>query len=239
MNRRILTYFIVLIVIVIVGFFIVHAYWHSVSSSITSNTGTSSIPADCGGCVGLQDNGKHLALGETSRITIILPEAGYDKNSVTITPQSTFGETFGASSAPGDWVRTFEAVAPGDATITIPALNASYRPFVITATITGPDSTQASKNIIITQDDNNKTLSANIGDQFLLKLGNMDWTVSLGDQSSIEPIKNIAVIQGAQGIYVAKKSGTTVLTAEGRPHCEPGTMCAQYIVFFKVTITVQ
>ncbi len=94
-------------------------------------------------------------------------------------------------------------------------------------------------NTAITQDYNGKTIYIKKGDRFLLNLGELNWNISITDQTIISRVKNIMVIKGAQGIYTAEKIGTTVLSAEGRPFCNAGEMCAQFIVNFKVTIVVE
>lgn len=80
----------------------------------------------CGGCYNLSDNGHTIAIVTTARITVSLPSAGYDKNTLSITPPGILGETFGANAQPGNWVRTFEAVHSGIAMVTVPSLNGSY-----------------------------------------------------------------------------------------------------------------
>lgn len=44
-------------------------------------------------------------------------------------------------------------------------------------------------------------------------------------------------IVGAQGIYAAQATGTTILSAVGSPHCTSG-VCPQYRIAFHLTITV-
>ncbi len=96
-----------------------------------------------------------------------------------------------------------------------------------------------SSTLSLTQDYNDKSVTLHTGDRFLLDLGDLNWTISISDPSVISRVKNIMVIRGAQGIYTADRSGTTVISAEGRPNCNPGEMCAQYIVSFKANIIVE
>ncbi len=93
-------------------------------------------------------------------------------------------------------------------------------------------------NVIITTADTGKTITLHKGDQFLLKLGELDWTLSFSKPSIVNRVKNIMVIRGAQGIYTADTIGTTVLTGTGKPICAEGSMCAMYMVAFKVTLKV-
>lgn len=87
----------------------------------------------CGGCVGVADNGRTIDVKETDRVTLDLPSAGYDRSALSLSPADSFGETFGANAAPGDWVRTFQAILPGTTTLRVPALPGSgYQDYVLT-----------------------------------------------------------------------------------------------------------
>ncbi len=108
-----------------------------IESTSTASTTIQIPPPGCGGCVGADMNGETVRISETSRLTFELPAAEYDSRSLTINPGGMFGETFGASPAPGYWVRTFEALKPGDATFTIPGKSGAPV-FRLYATITGP-----------------------------------------------------------------------------------------------------
>lgn len=90
----------------------------------------------------------------------------------------------------------------------------------------------------ITMKYNGMNLMYDVGDRFMLQLGNENWDITISDPSVISRVKNISVVQGAQGIYTATASGKTTLAAEGRPVCKAGEVCAQYIINFSVTITV-
>jgi len=93
----------------------------------------------------------------------------------------------------------------------------------------------------ITLADNGTTLHFQVGDRFLLDLGNgYDWTVNVADQNVVRRIVNVTVIRGAQGVYVAHAAGQTALTAVGDPACRQAKpACAVPSRTFKVTIDVQ
>lgn len=58
----------------------------------------------------------------------------------------------------------------------------------------------------VTYDDNGKTITLRVGEQFLLKLGdNFTWTITVDDPSIVSRVVNISVVRGAQGVYEAKK----------------------------------
>jgi ABC-type transport system substrate-binding protein len=92
----------------------------------------------------------------------------------------------------------------------------------------------------ITFADNGATLALHIGDRFLLNLGSdFDWTVSVDDPSVVERVRNVTVVRGAQGVYEALKTGTTMLHATGDPPCRKATpACGAPSILFEVTLVV-
>lgn len=109
-------------------------------------------------------------------------------------------------------------------------------------TTTAPATTTAttpSSDHTVTQADNGKVIHVKQGSRVVLSLGEMDWTLKFSALNIINRVKNIAVMRGSQGVYTADNIGTTVISAEGRPHCDPGMLCAQYIVSFTTTIIVE
>lgn len=92
--------------------------------------------------------------------------------------------------------------------------------------------------VTITQADDRKTVDLKVGQSFILKLGNMSWNTTVSDPSIISAGPIVPEPLGVQGTYIAKKVGTTMLESQGRPICNDGEMCAQYIVDFQVTLNV-
>ncbi len=92
----------------------------------------------------------------------------------------------------------------------------------------------------VTLDDQGKTIQMAVGESFLLKLGEQyEWAVTISDQSVVSRVVNIAVVRGAQGVYVAHRAGTVTLTATGDPACrqsQPPCMMASRL--FTVTVVV-
>ncbi len=100
------------------------------------------------------------------------------------------------------------------------------------------DGTISPSQTTITQSDNNSTVHVKIGSRILLELGNMNWTVDVSDKEVIRPVLGVVLIEGAQALYSTNTIGVTTISAEGRPICNPGYMCAQYIVNFSVIVQV-
>jgi hypothetical protein len=92
--------------------------------------------------------------------------------------------------------------------------------------------------LVVTVADNGTTLHLAIGQQFLLDLGSsVDWTVTVADPRIVARVIGVLVIQGAQGIYVARSAGTTLLSAVGSPPCPSGP-CPLFRLGFHLAITV-
>jgi hypothetical protein len=93
---------------------------------------------------------------------------------------------------------------------------------------------------IITQENNNQTIELNVGDTFLLKLGEeYMWNIEIDNDDVVSRVKNIAVIRGAQGVYEAKMPGSATLSAVGDLPCrEEVPPCAAPTILFKIQINV-
>jgi hypothetical protein len=93
----------------------------------------------------------------------------------------------------------------------------------------------------ITRADHGQTVELQVGERFLLKLGeDYDWTVTVADTQAVSRVINITVVRGAQGVYEAKRTGQTTLSAVGDPPClksEPP--CKAPSVSFEVTLVVR
>jgi hypothetical protein len=109
---------------------------------------------------------------------------------------------------------------------------------VPTSTPTPSPGETAAASRVVTIADNATTLHLAVGQQFLLDLGSsLDWAVTVADPGIVQRVAGVRVSQGAQGLYVARAAGTTVLSAVGSPHCTSG-VCPLFRLGFSVTITV-
>ena len=96
----------------------------------------------------------------------------------------------------------------------------------------------ATAPLVVTAADEGTTLHLAVGQQFLLRLGSgVDWTVKVADEQVVGRVTGVALPAGDQGVYEARTSGTTVLSAVGIPHCTSG-VCPLFRLGFSVTITV-
>lgn len=138
------------------------------------------------------------------------------------------------TKAPVGPIETIENQFTSTTTPTTPTSTSNTPATTTTAT---PDT--SSNATTITQADNGKTIHVKQGTHVVLSLGELTWSLNFTPLGIINRIKNIAVLRGSQGVYTADTIGTTVLQAEGRPICNPGELCAQYIVNVTTTIVVQ
>ncbi|MGI0064954.1 MAG: hypothetical protein ACREAL_08825 [Nitrosopumilaceae archaeon] len=102
------------------------------------------------------------------------------------------------------------------------------------------EDTNQNEPTTITQENNNQTIEINVGDTFLLKLGEeYMWNVEIDNDDVVSRVKNIAVIRGAQGVYEAKMPGSATLSAAGDLPCrEEVPPCAAPTILFKIQINV-
>ena len=86
---------------------------------------------------------------------------------------------------------------------------------------TEPTPTAAEQSgLIITLADDGQTVTIQVGERFLLKLGTAyDWTVISQDQDILRRVPNVLTVIGSQGLYEAHKAGRTQLAAMGDPLC--------------------
>ncbi|HEX7724586.1 MAG TPA: hypothetical protein VF438_02515 [Candidatus Paceibacterota bacterium] len=93
------------------------------------------------------------------------------------------------------------------------------------------------RSTMVTQADADKTVILKAGTQFLLNLGDSEaWSVTVGDNTIIRQVPNASAAKGTQGLFEVLRTGSTTITAVGRPQCTAGRMCAQYVITFKTTI---
>ncbi|MCZ7385849.1 MAG: hypothetical protein O8C63_14050 [Candidatus Methanoperedens sp.] len=92
----------------------------------------------------------------------------------------------------------------------------------------------------ITLVDDQKTITLQVDETFLLKLGEgYDWNISIDDQTVISREVNVMVIRGAQGIYRAHKPGSATLTAVGDPLCRKSVpACGAPSRLFRLNVIV-
>lgn len=100
----------------------------------------------------------------------------------------------------------------------------------------------AGGELTVTRQNDGQTITLQVGQRFLLNLGEdtFTWSPVVTDESVVSRVIGITVIRGAQGIYEAHKSGQTTLVATGDPHCRSQKpACGMPSISFQVNIVVQ
>lgn len=92
----------------------------------------------------------------------------------------------------------------------------------------------------VTLDDDERTVTFRVGDEFLLYLGtDFTWTIDGFDTNVIGMIPQYVLLRGSQGLFQAKAAGRSTITVTGAPICEGDTPCQQGSRTFTVTIVVE
>jgi hypothetical protein len=133
---------------------------------------------------------------------------------------------------------------PGAATAVATAIQPSGTAVASPASTSIPDSTpeNATPDAAlpdVTLADNSADIAMHVGQSFLLNLGSDGWSVTVRDQRVISRMINIAVVRGAQGVYLAHAPGQTTLDAIGPspcPNAVPACEAPQRV--FRITIVV-
>ena len=102
-----------------------------------------------------------------------------------------------------------------------------------------PSDQPAASPVRVTSADNGTTLRLTVGQRFLLDLGSsVGWVVTVSDEQVVGRVMDIPVPAGAEGVYEARSTGSTLLSATGSPPCPSGSVCPMFRVGFRLTIVV-
>lgn len=136
------------------------------------------------------------------------------------------------SPAPSTTAPVSAAGAPGATPAATPA------PAAATASAAQP--APAGSGTEITRESDGQTVHVPQGSTVTVRMGtDLDWTVSFDPPGVLQAVPGVGTLaRGVQALVRAVQPGSTTLTAEGKPHCNPGQACAQFIVSVIVTIIV-
>jgi hypothetical protein len=89
----------------------------------------------------------------------------------------------------------------------------------------------------LTQTENGTTVAVAVGQTVALSLPmvQLNWSVSVSDQSVLVPVAG-PLPTGDQGLWQLAAASPVVITATGRPVCNPDAVCPQFIVHFQATV---
>jgi hypothetical protein len=137
------------------------------------------------------------------------------------------------SQAPATSTSLIASSTPGNSTIP-----ASPTAPVAPSSPKTPPTTPASALTIITNADNNSTITLKTGQDFGVNLGDLHWTLNFSPSASVEQIAASSTAV-AQGTFKAVAPGIITLKATGAPICKPGQACPMFLAVLTVTIDVQ
>lgn len=105
---------------------------------------------------------------------------------------------------------------------------------------TGAAAAQSGDQVVITKDNQGKTVEMTVGQKLLVKLGeDYDWRVDVTPAFLLSQVSDAQLNKGEQGMYEAKMNGQATVQATGSPVCakaEPA--CKDPNVQFNVSIKI-
>jgi hypothetical protein len=103
-----------------------------------------------------------------------------------------------------------------------------------------PTSPEPSKEVIVTNADNNQTVTIYEGKPFEVDFGgDLNWTITFDPSDGITQNSNNNLPTGVQGVYTANETGTVTLKAYGAPICKAGQACPMFRVVSTITLIIQ
>jgi len=96
-------------------------------------------------------------------------------------------------------------------------------------------------NVVVTATDNQKTITAHVGDHIQIALGTQyDWKLDPPDGVVLvhPPVQNYLLVRGTQAIWLANAVGRSTIKASGGVNCPSGQACPLLLAVFSATIEV-
>jgi hypothetical protein len=95
-------------------------------------------------------------------------------------------------------------------------------------------------SVIVTMADNQKTVTAHVGDHIQIALGTQyDWKLDPPDGVVlVHPIQNYLLVRGTQAIWLASAVGRSPIRASGGVVCPSGQACPLLLAVFSATVEV-
>jgi hypothetical protein len=103
-----------------------------------------------------------------------------------------------------------------------------------------PSPTPPSGTVMVTKADNQRTVTAHVGDHIQIALGeDINWQLEPPDGVVlVHPIQNYMLVRGTQAIWVAQSAGRSTINASGGMNCPSGSACPMLLAVFSATIEV-
>lgn len=103
---------------------------------------------------------------------------------------------------------------------------------------TATSSASLVQQYVITQQQNNSTVQLSVDQPFAVELGSsLSWSLQFSPAGLVKHVAT-STSSTTQGVFVAHQPGTVNLIAEGRPICQKGQMCPQFITQDHFTLLI-
>ena len=111
-------------------------------------------------------------------------------------------------------------------------------------TVAGPGGFDPSptpmSGITVTKADNERTVTAHVGDHIQIALGeDINWQLEPPDGVVLaHPVQNYMLVRGTQAIWLARSTGRSTIKASGGMNCPSGSACPLLLAVFSATVEV-
>ena len=103
-----------------------------------------------------------------------------------------------------------------------------------------PSPTPPPGSVLVTKADNQRTVTAHVGDHIQIALGeDINWQLEPPDGTVlVRPIQNYMLVRGTQAIWLARSAGRSTIKASGGVNCPSGSLCPMLLAVFTATVEV-
>ena len=103
-----------------------------------------------------------------------------------------------------------------------------------------PSPTPPLGGVLVTKADNQRTVTAHVGDHIQIALGeDINWQLEPPDGAVlVQPIQNYMLVRGTQAIWLARSAGRSTIKASGGMNCPSGSLCPMLLAVFTATVEV-
>ena len=94
--------------------------------------------------------------------------------------------------------------------------------------------------VMVTKADNQRTVTAHVGDHIQIALGeDINWQLEPPDGIVlVHPVQNYMLVRGTQAIWLANALGRSTIKASGGMNCPSGAACPMLLALFSATVEV-
>ena len=104
-----------------------------------------------------------------------------------------------------------------------------------------PSPTPPAGSVMVTKADNQRTVTAHVGDHIQIALGDdINWQLEPPDGTVLmrELNRNYLLVRGTQAIWLANAVGRSTIKASGGMNCPSGAACPMLLAVFSATVEV-